>query len=318
MRVLITGARGFVGQYAVDQIRSRLPHGGEVICADRTTGDGDARVQCRSIRLDVTDSDEVNRIIRTEQPTHVLHLAALAAVTEANRDVRKAWNVNFAGTQNIALAISESAPGCRLVYCSSAEVYGATFKGGTAVDETATLQPVNPYGAAKAAADIMLGQMALSGLRVLRLRPFNHTGPGQSTQFVIPAFAAQIARIERGEQDPVVRVGDLRSRRDFLDVRDVVDAYTNSIALFDELPNGAAINIASGSARAVQEALDILLELSRVRITVASDSALMRPNDTPVVLGNADRARDWLHWKPIRHWHDTLASVLGYYRELRS
>ena len=135
---------------------------------------------------------------------------------------------------------------------------------------------MNPYGAAKAAADIMLGQMALSGLRVLRLRPFNHTGPGQNTQFVIPAFAAQIAKIERGEQEPVIRVGDLRNRRDFLDVQDVVDAYAEALLRFDGLPNGAAINLASGDARAIQEALDILMALSRVKIDVAIDPALLQ------------------------------------------
>jgi GDP-4-dehydro-6-deoxy-D-mannose reductase len=315
MRVLITGASGFVGQHLVQKLNDALPADAHLILADRSAGSDADRPNCKSIHLDITDAAEVTRVLQDERPTHIVHLAAIAAVTAANRDVRLAWNVNFSGTQNIALGIAEVLPECRLLYCSSAEVYGASFKSNEALDETALLQPVNPYGAAKAAADIMLGQMALSGLRVLRLRPFNHTGPGQNTQFVIPAFAAQIAKIERGEQEPVIRVGDLRSRRDFLDVGDVVAAYAEALLCFDTLANGAAINIASGEARTIQEALDILVTLSRVKIDVAIDPALLRPNDTPIVLGNADRAHYWLGWAPTRTWDATLESVLNYWRQ---
>ena len=315
MRILITGASGFVGQHLVHKLTEALPADARLILADRSAGGEADRANCKSIRLDVTDAAEVTRVLRDERPTHIVHLAAIAAVTAANRDVRLAWNVNFSGTQNIALGIVEVLPECRLLYCSSAEVYGQSFKSNAALDETALLQPVNPYGAAKAAADIMLAQMALGGLRVLRLRPFNHTGPGQNTQFVIPAFAAQIAKIERGEQAPVIRVGDLRSRRDFLDVQDVVAAYAETLLRFDHLPNGAAINIASGEARAIQEALDILVSLSRVKIEVAVDPALLRPNDTPLVLGNAARARDWLGWSPQHSWEATLESVLNEWRQ---
>lgn len=315
VRILITGAGGFVGGHLVRALQAVLPPDGELVLADRHAQGAADPSMSRSIHLDITDMADVNRVVQTERPTHLVHLAAIAAVTAANRDVRLAWNVNFSGTQNIALAISEFAPECRLLYCSSAEVYGASFKSNVALDETALLQPVNPYGAAKAAADIMLGQMALSKLRVLRVRPFNHTGPGQNTQFVIPAFAAQIARIERGEQEPIIRVGDLSSRRDFLDVQDVVEAYVKALVRFDDLPNGSAINIASGEARAIQEALDILVAKSRVAIDVMVDPALLRPNDTPVVLGNADRARNWLDWAPNKTWEATLGSVLEYWRE---
>jgi GDP-4-dehydro-6-deoxy-D-mannose reductase len=312
-RLLVTGATGFVGRHLVDRLSETLPET-EILLADRhgeSVGDHRKR---RFVRLDVTDADEVERLIRTEQPTHIVHLAAVAAVTAANSDQRLAWNVNFGGTQNLALAISAFAPDCRLLYCSSAEVYGASFWSGQPIDETALLDPVNPYGAAKAAADIMLGQMARGSLRVLRLRPFNHTGPGQAPQFAIPAFASQIAKIERGEQEPVIRVGDLSSRRDFLDVRDVVDAYVRTLLRFDDLQNGAAINIASGIARPMQDALDRLLALTSSRIEVMVDPQRLRPNDTPVAFGNAARAAEWLDWRPAHDWPDTIASVLDYWR----
>ncbi|WP_322513829.1 NAD-dependent epimerase/dehydratase family protein [Rhodopseudomonas palustris] len=312
-RLLVTGATGFVGRHLVDRLSETLPQS-EILLADRHGESVGGHRQCRFARLDVGDADEVERLIRAEQPTHIVHLAAVAAVTAANSDQRLAWNVNFGGTQNIALAVSAFAPECRLLYCSSAEVYGASFKSGQPLDESALLDPVNPYGAAKAAADIMLGQMARSSLRVLRLRPFNHTGPGQSPQFAIPAFASQIARIERGEQEPVIRVGDLSSRRDFLDVRDVVDAYVRTLLRFDDLPNGAVINIASGVARPLQDALDRLLSLTASKIDVMVDPQRLRPNDTPVAFGNAARAAEWLDWHPAHDWPDTIASVLDYWR----
>ncbi|KIZ39175.1 MULTISPECIES: GDP-mannose 4,6-dehydratase [Rhodopseudomonas] len=314
IRVLITGGSGFVGHYVVDALKQALPSNGEIVVADRERSaveiDG-----ARSIALDVTDVEAVNDLFRRERPTHVLHLAAISAVTDASRDMKAAWAVNFGGTFNIAFAISEFCKDCRIVHCSSAEVYGATFNKGLPVDEAAMLDPTNAYGAAKAAADIMLGQMARLRLRAIRLRPFNHTGPRQSEKFVVPAFAAQIARIERGEQEPIIYVGDTENKRDFLDVRDVVDAYVKALLNFDRLPQGCAINIASGTARSIRSVLDLMLAQSSVRIEVRSDPARVRLNDTPLIVGNADLAKRLLDWEPRWAWEETLSNVLNYWRE---
>jgi GDP-4-dehydro-6-deoxy-D-mannose reductase len=173
---------------------------------------------------------------------------------------------------------------------------------------------MNAYAATKAAADVMLSQMARQGLRVIRLRPFNHTGAGQSPQFVAPAFASQIARIEHGAQPPVIRVGELSSRRDFLDVRDIVEAYARTLMAFDDLPNGIAINLASGGSRTIQSVLDDLLSLSKVKVAVEIDPARLRPSEIPIAEGDATRAHTLLGWKPQYAWADTLASVLDYWR----
>jgi GDP-4-dehydro-6-deoxy-D-mannose reductase len=244
----------------------------------------------------------------------VVHLAAIAAVTAATRDPRLTWNINLNGTLNIALAVLEECPGCRIVFSSSSEVYGASFKAGVPLNESSELQPVNPYASSKAAADLMLGQMALQGLKVVRLRPFNHTGPGQTEHFAIPSFAAQIARIERGLQEPSMRVGSLESMRDFLDVQDVVDAYVSAVLLADELPVGCVMNLASGKPRRIGDMLDTLLAMSDVRIEVAPDPARFRPSDTPLVVGDSSRAYALLGWQPQRDMDYTLASVLGYWR----
>jgi GDP-4-dehydro-6-deoxy-D-mannose reductase len=224
--------------------------------------------------------------------------------------------VNLDGTLNVVLALAEALPDCRLLYCSSAEVYGASFRTGRPLDESAPLDPVNPYGASKAAADLMIGQMTKQGLRAVRVRPFNHTGPGQNIEFVVPAFAAQIAQIERGEQPPVIYVGNLASRRDLLDVGDVVDAYCRIIARFDDLPAGCVMNLASGHAISIADILDKLVSMSPTKIKIVQDPTRMRPSDTPVVVGDAGLARRLLDWEPKMDISSTLAGVLDYYRGL--
>src|SRR5208282_3801722 len=232
--------------------------------------------------LDVTDAERTLAVIQAEQPTHVMHLAGISVISQANRDLRKTWEVNTQGTLNVALAIKARAPACRLIFCSSAQVYGGSFRSGTPLAEDAPLDPENFYAATKAAADILIGQMAKAGLRAIRLRPFNHTGPGQPPTLAVASFASQIAAIERGEQQPVMKVGNLSMRREFLDVRDVVDAYLRTIQRFDSLPNGAVFNISSGEAIAVEAILKMLLAMSSDEIEVTPDPELMRPNDTPI------------------------------------
>jgi GDP-4-dehydro-6-deoxy-D-mannose reductase len=176
------------------------------------------------------------------------------------------------------------------------------------------LDPITTYGASKAACDLMVGQMARQGLRAIRFRPFNHTGPGQSVHFAVPSFAAQIASIERGECEPVIQVGNLASRRDFLDVRDVVDAYVRAILVFDRLPSNCTMNLASGRATAIEEILRMLLSLSPSKIDVIQDVQRMRANDASVAIGDASLARELLDWVPRIRLSETLSSVLESFR----
>jgi GDP-4-dehydro-6-deoxy-D-mannose reductase len=314
-RVLITGADGFVGRHLTGALAA-LPETPEVIAG--TFGEAASRlVNARAISLDVTDAERTLAVIQVEQPTHLMHLAGISVLSQANRDVRRTWDVNTQGALNVALAIKQGAPTCRLLFCSSAQVYGGSFRSGKPLAEDAPLDPENIYASSKAAADILIGQMAKEELRAIRLRPFNHTGPGQSPELAVASFASQIAAIERGEQEPVMKVGNLSTRREFLDVRDVVDAYVRAIERFDDLPNGAIYNIASGEAIAVDVILQMLLKMSLKKITVATDAERMRPNDTTIMVGNAEAARRALGWTPRRRVADTLKSVLDYYRGLQ-
>lgn len=316
MRVLITGAGGFVGRHLIVALAT-LPDVPEIVAG--TYGEeAPSLLDARAVSLDVTDAERTLAVIQEEQPTHVMHLAGISVISQANRDVRKTWEVNAQGTLNVALAIKDGAPACRLIFCSSAQVYGGSFRSGKPLAEDAPLDPENIYASSKAAADLLIGQMAKDGLRAVRLRPFNHTGPGQLPDLAAASFASQIAAIERGEQEPVMKVGNLSMRREFLDVRDVVDAYVKAIQRFDSLLNGSVFNIASGDAIEVDAILKILLAMSSRKINLAPDPQRMRPNDTPVMVGNAEALRRALNWRPRRKLADTLKSVLDYYRDPQS
>lgn len=310
-KVLITGGDGFVGQHVL----SRLANDNLIEVVASVQEPDKVLRAARTIQLDVTVESEVRRVIKTERPTHILHLAAVSSKGDADRNPRRTWNINVAGTQNIALALmEEQLPDCRFIFCGSSEVYGDSFRSEEALDETALLKPVTVYGATKAAADLMIGQMSLSGLRAIRVRPFNHIGPGQRPDFAVPAFSQQVARIERGQQKPIIRVGNLSVRRDFLDVRDVVSVYVSLINEFDNLPNGCVLNIASGQSISLQSILSRLLSFSMSKIEVEVDPQLLRQYEIPVMRGNAVKLQQVLGWKPQYDLDTTLLAALDYFR----
>jgi GDP-4-dehydro-6-deoxy-D-mannose reductase len=311
---LVTGSSGFVGRYLVPALAAALPADAEVIATVHPPANAFGIHNVRTVTLDIASPAQVRDAIAEYHPTHVFHLAAVSTVHAAAQSVREIWDVNFGGTLNVALAILESSPECRLIQCSSALVYGSSFSTEQPIDERAPLNPDTPYGASKAAADLMVGQMVKQGLRAIRLRPFNHTGPGQNESFVVPAFAAQIARIERGQQEPVMYVGELDNRRDFLDVRDVVDAYVKAVLCFDALPNGCVINIASGSAWPIRTVLDTLLACSQKRIKIIQDQGRMRNSENSIMIGSWQAAHKLLAWSPRIEFSSTLAAVLEHYR----
>jgi GDP-4-dehydro-6-deoxy-D-mannose reductase len=215
------------------------------------------------------------------------------------------------GTLNLAHVLLKRAPDCWLINVGSALVYGESAKAGRALDENALLAPLDEYSASKAAADLALGPLIRSGLKCIRLRPFNHTGPGQSEAFVVPAFAAQIARIEARLTPPIIRVGNLDAQRDFLDVRDVANAYALVMKNLERLESGTVLNIASGIPRRISDILASLIARSRVEISVEQDPMRQRPGDLPILLGDASRARRLLHWKPEYSFEDTLTALLN-------
>lgn len=298
-RILVTGAGGFVGRHLLPALHHALPEA-MVIPAG----------------FDVTDAAAVQAGIEAARPDAVVHLAAIAAPTDARRDPAAAWQVNLHGTLHLADAILAHAPGCLMLFASSADAYGASFRSGRPLDERAALAPQSVYAATKAAADLALGAIAAArGLRVVRARPFNHTGPGQSDAFVVPAFARQVAAIAAGRQPPVLQVGALDPRRDFLDVRDVCGAYAAILLRADALPPpGVVLNLASGESRRIGDILAELLDLAGVQATIETEQGRLRPADIPVAAGDAGLAARLLGWQPAIPWRQTLADVLAEWR----
>ena len=293
-RILLTGASGFVGQHMAPLLRAAFP-----------------QAELFTRHVDVTDPVAVSSTVRETQPDACIHLAAIPTLAGARHDPDRAWRVNLHGTLNVARAVLEHVPHCRLVFASSAEIYGRSFESGHPLDETALLAPMNGYAATKAAADLALGAMATEGLHVVRLRLFNHTGPGQSEDFVVPAFARQIALIESGRQAPPLRVGGLDSMRDFLDVRDVCRAYIACLRCSEEEP---VLNIASGIPRRIGDILYELLDLAGLRTEVATEPTRLRGAGIASASGNSGKARRSLDWAPRIAWRQTLADVLGDWR----
>ena len=296
-RILVTGAAGFVGRHLLPALRAAFP-----------------AAELATQPFDVADPAAVTQAVRQARPDACVHLAAISAIPAAQSDPDAAWRVNLGGTLSLARALAAEQPGCTLLFASTADAYGRSFKAGVGLDESAALNPMNTYGATKAAADLALGAMAGDSLRVIRARPFNHTGPGQSADFVVAAFARQAARIAAGLQPPVLRVGALDPLRDFLDVRDVCAAYALCLARADTIPPGSVLNIASGAPRRVGDVLAELLELAGVEATVENDASRMRASEITLAAGDAGLARRLLGWAPAIAWRQTLADVLADWR----
>lgn len=312
-RILITGADGFVGRHVIEALLERPGEANRIFATCRAGGRA-FPASVETVALDVTEPRQVQRVVAETKPTTILHLAAIAATQDAQKDRGRTWSVNLTGTMSLAEATLTSVPDARFIYIGSAEVYGSTFQVQSGpLDEDATLRPTTSYAASKAAADLLVGQMVHTGLNAVRFRPFNHTGPGQTTRFVVPAFASQIARIEAGLQQPVIKVGNLEPARDFLDVRDVVRAYVQAI-FAGELRPGSIFNIASGIPRKIASVLRGLCDLSRVEIAVEQDAGVLRRNEVMSATGNAEVGRSALDWQPLIPWEQTLRDVLEEHR----
>lgn len=293
MRATVTGAGGFVGPHLVAHLRA--------------SGDDVTEMDLMGpVELDVTDADSALSCIDAARPDVVYHLAALSHVGQSWSSPGRSFRVNAEGTLHVLRACLEvKVP--RVVVILSSEVYGHADPSLLPLREDAPLRPVTPYGASKAAADIVALQMHLADrLDVVRVRPFGHTGPGQSDQFVVPALAMRIARAERDGTDEIP-VGSLDAVRDLSDVRDVVRAYR---LLAEHGSAGDVYNVCSGTGVSIQEIADRLLAHATRPIALVTDPALVRPVDAPRMIGDNSRLRAATGWTPEHTLDATLADVL--------
>lgn len=292
MKALVTGAGGFVGRHLVSHLRA---NGDEVIETDQATGGPD-----------ITDHAAVSALLAEMQPEVVYHLAGWADVGGSWRAPAEAFRANAEGTLNLLLAAAETNVR-RVLAVSSADVYGKVTEAELPLTEDSPLRPVSPYAASKVAADYLGLQAWLGrGLPVLRVRAFNHLGPGQSPAFVAPALATRIAQNERDGGDTIT-VGNLSARRDLTDVRDVVRAYR---LLMEHGEPGEAYNVCSGHDVAVQELADRLLELAERPMHFVPDPELLRPVDVPVLRGDYTKLAKATGWQPELPLAQTLRDLL--------
>ena len=291
MLAYVTGASGFVGTWLVRHLEAS---GDDVVAAD--------------LGVDVTDGDSIASSILVAAPEVVYHLAGFAHVGESWRSPARAFTVNALGTLNVLQAAGRCQRPPRVLVVSSSEVYGRGS--GEPIDESCELRPITPYAASKVAAEYLALQAYLGeGLDVVRVRPFNHVGPGQSETFVVSALAKRVADAER--TGGAVAVGNLTPVRDFTDVRDVVRAYR---MLAGSGEPGAVYNVASGRGVSVQAIADHLVALAATPVHLEQDPSLVRAVDIPVIVGDSTLLRRATGWEPELDLATTLADVLEHWR----
>jgi GDP-4-dehydro-6-deoxy-D-mannose reductase len=296
MRALVTGASGFVGGH----LTAHLTAAGDDVLVDPPGG-----------LVDICDVDAVRAWFEAERPDVVYHLAGWSDVGASWNAPEEVFRVNADGSLHVLRAAAEVGVR-RVLLVSSADVYGIVAEADLPITEDHPLRPVSPYAASKVAADFLGLQAWLGhGLEVLRVRAFNHLGPGQSPQFVAPSIASRIAQNEHDGGDEIL-VGNLEARRDLTDVRDVVRAYR---LLMDRGAPGEAYNVCSGIAVRVADLATALVGLSERPMRLAIDPSRHRPIDVPVLLGSNERLRAATGWQPDIALEVTLADILAEWRE---
>jgi GDP-4-dehydro-6-deoxy-D-mannose reductase len=288
--VFVTGGTGFAGRHLL----ALLP---------------DAVSPSRS-ELDLLDAGAVRAAVREASPAVVFHLAALASVRRSWEAPAETLTGNVAMTANLLEAVRLEAPEATVVVIGSGEVYGPPSS--LPVQEDAPLRPQNPYAVSKAACDLLAGQYADAfGIQVVRMRPFNHAGPGQSDDYVVGTLTRQVAEAEAAGRDEVLlRTGNPDSARDFTDVRDVARAYLAAASL-----DGGAYNVASERAVTVRDVIELVRSATRLPVRHEVEPARMRAHDVPEVRGSAARLRDATGWQPEIPLERTVADALEAWRE---
>jgi GDP-4-dehydro-6-deoxy-D-mannose reductase len=307
-RVLITGASGFVGRHLVNY----LVQDGVTDIIGISSQKRPSLSEGRLLVCDLRDAELTARVLEHYQPEIIYHLAGQAHVPRAFSDPADTLITNVVGQINLFEGCRAAGIDPVIVVAGSAEIYGAVDPDSIPIDESVPLRPNNPYASSKAAQDIYAAQYVASyGMKIVRSRPFNHVGPGQSDRFVVSSFARQIAEVEAGLAEPVVLVGNLDPIRDFLDVRDVVRAYT---LIADERFSGQVFNIASGQGTRVRDILDMLVSAATCEIDVRIDPERMRPSDVPEFRGDATRLRSATGWQPEFPLQQSITDVLNDWR----
>jgi GDP-4-dehydro-6-deoxy-D-mannose reductase len=304
MKALVTGAGGFVGPYLVKYLVSK---GFEVFGFDRK---GSKIEGCQVEPCDITDYNAVSKLIQKIKPDHVFHLAGQSSVALSFKEPEMTRKVNAYGTRNLLEAIVAAKIKPKILIVSSAQVYGIPKK--VPITEQHPIAPVSPYGESKVEQEELSLQYAKeNGLSMVICRSFNHTGPGQPSEFICSQIAKQVADLEKGKIT-VIKVGNVNAKRDFTDVRDIVQAY---LLALEQAEPGEIYNICSGKAYSIQEVIDTLLELANVEAEIEKDTSQLRPSDIPILLGDNSKFISATNWQLTISLKRMLSDMLDYWRK---
>jgi GDP-4-dehydro-6-deoxy-D-mannose reductase len=306
MRVLVTGAEGFVAQHLIPVLRA---DGADVVGTAIRDNTNDLSVTM--VTLDVTDTQRTRELVRDVRPSHIVHLAAVSSVRVSFQNPQAAEDVNVRGTQGLLEAAAALPTPPLVLLIGSGDEYGPNEGKPLPELPLSELRPVSPYGKSKKAVEELVEKSPAFLKFTLRTRSFPHIGPRQAGHFFVPEVATEIVRIERAQQPPVIGVGNLSAVRDLTDVRDVVRAY---LLLLKEGKRGEVYNVCSGVAILIQDLLKKLIALSDVQIRAEQDPQKVRPVDIPVLVGDNSKLRKATAWKPEIPLDGTLRDVLEYHR----
>jgi len=303
-KALITGAEGFVGAHLMNEL---IAEGYHVFGTSRIRQQG-------FVKMDIQNYEEVRSVLNELKPDVIFHLAGIAYVPSSWQDPGLTFEVNTIGALHIFDACRSIGINPVIQIACSSEEYGLVLENEVPIKETNPLRPLSPYAVSKIAMDFLGYQYNQSyGMKIIRTRAFNHSGPGRGEVYMTSTFAKQIAQIELGLQEPVIEVGDLTSIRDITDVRDTVRAYR---LLTEKGTPGELYNIATGVGYTAQEILDKLLSMStyKKKIEVKQDPKRMRPSDVKVLIGSNKKTKKACGWSPKYKIDDTLKALLEYWR----
>lgn len=296
MRVLLTGASGFVGSF----MQHILP------CI--------ALASTKGVEVDLRKAADVRAAIRGAVPDVVIHLAAQSFVPRSFEDPDETYQTNFLGTFNLLDALKREGFLGTFLFVGSGDIYGVVPAEELPIMEDRVLRPRNPYAVSKVAAEALCFQWSFTEpFKIVMARPFNHIGPGQREEFVVSGFAKQIVEIKKGRRDATVRVGDIDVTRDFTDVRDIVLAYK---ALVENGESGETYNVCSGQEFAIRDILARLIDIAGVKVTVEPDPALLRPVQQRRQVGCYSKLRRATGWKPSIQIDQSLQEILVYWEKI--
>jgi GDP-4-dehydro-6-deoxy-D-mannose reductase len=309
VRALITGIGGFVGRHLLRHLQEQ---GDDVCGVGRPLDCQGLPDDVRVFQTDLNDRDSIESLLQESQPDAIYHLAAQSSTGESFHDPWATIGNNLHAQLNLFEALLSQRQKPRILVIGSSDEYGRVRPEDVPTHEDVPLRPTTPYAVSKVGQDVMGFQyFAQHGLPVIRVRPFNHTGPGHDSRFVIPSFARQLAEIEVGEREPVLRVGNVEVARDFTDARDMVQAYR--LALLAGAP-GDVYNLGRGRSMRIADMVDDLIALCRVSVRIEVDTRLLRTSDVPRQEADTRKFTALTGWQPRIPWHTTLLDTLEYWR----